>query len=1393
MQQTIFPDRQLFFAGETVEFTLFTNNKVSGGTAWLRTNITGAARHRNELIEEVEKKRKPAELDWKDLPMKDCGNGCWKLAIPLLEVGVFEAKCCFKPEKDSVMSWASGRNFHLKVSPAESAGSNGIYSVFVRQFGRYCTLKTSPPEPAAAAALDAAGYTVIPPSGTFRDVIRHLDHIFDRLGCGILQLLPIHPAPVQYGRMGRFGSPFAATDYFNVDPALAEFDKKATPMEQFGELVDAVHARGGRIFLDIPVNHTGWASKLQTDHPEYFVRQPDGTFESPGAWGVVWEDLCRLDYSNHGVHHLMAGVFLYWCARGVDGFRCDAGYMLPEKAWNYIVAKVRREYPDTVFLLEGLGGPLDVQEKLLRDSGLDWAYSELFQCYDRSSIEHHYPYMASVSAGCGTLVNFAETHDNLRLAATSEVYAKLRFMTAALLANGGTFGFANGAEFFATERIDVHGAGALNYGAEPNLADTVKRLNVILDTLPQFAPESSVSLITSGGGNTLAALRTSAAGEKALILFNFDCENPVDVYWDAVDLPPAAYDIFTGADTDLARNSFHLAPGEVRAFVFDRRQLPPAELGNFRPERQFLFRAELMARRAVAAIAGTDKAAERSYARAMLNDPEGFIRELSGNRLLAPLVRWRSWCDSKRQLMLTPGDLLLLESKESFRCSIREPDGSNIISVTSLETADGRHFAIAVLPSYRGSEREHHLDIHYYGYPAGARARRCSGKIVILPERKRRFTESFNTTPFTENDQLFAFGTNDIGGYIFCRAPWGEITSKYEALLAANPSKDYPADRRILFSRCRVFLVSDSYSHELGSDSMTGFSAGCGNRAVWNFTVPSGQGTRTPLDITMEFSTDANAVRLSFHRPDLPPKPGEKRPEESIRIILRPDLENRCNHEVTKAYTGAEKEFPAATHASNRGFTFTPGGSYLQMTIDRGCFHCDTEWHYMIDLPAERLYGLEDKTDHFSPGYFEFELKGGDSAVLSATADRQPEKTYSWPEEQLPRRNAGNTLFPESALRRYVVKRDNFHTIIAGYPWFLDWGRDTFIALRGLVKHQAFRKEAEGIFLRFARYEENGTLPNIICGSTVGNRDTSDAPLWFILAVKEFTESVGSTALLEQECGNGRTLKDVLLSIINGYRNGTPNGIKEDPESKLIFSPAHFTWMDTNYPAGTPREGYPVEIQSLWYSALDFLGFREEAAEVSRSISKYFFTVDKKHCSDCLHCPPGTPASLAVPDDHNRPNQLFAVTLKALRSPEEIRAIIDDTALLLVPGAIRTLDDVDVKFRLPVMRNGELLNNPIHPYCGRYEGPEDTSRKTAYHNGTAWCWPFPSFCEALAMTGERKRARILLESAHRYLSGGVPGALPEVADGDAPHRPGGCMAQAWSITEFYRVGSELID
>ena len=138
--------------------------------------------------------------------------------------------------------------------------------------------------------------------------------------------------------------------------------------------------------LDLVINHTGWGSVLQENHPEWFRRLDDGKFESPGAWGVIWEDLVEIDPGQVALWRQLEEAFLTWCRRGVDGFRCDAGYKVPLPVWRYITAKVRLKFPDTVFLLEGLGGGWDDTETRLTEGGMQWAYSELFQEFSGSQV-----------------------------------------------------------------------------------------------------------------------------------------------------------------------------------------------------------------------------------------------------------------------------------------------------------------------------------------------------------------------------------------------------------------------------------------------------------------------------------------------------------------------------------------------------------------------------------------------------------------------------------------------------------------------------------------------------------------------------------------------------------------------------------------------------------------------------------------------------------------------------------------------------------------------------------------------------------------------------------------------------------------------------------------------
>jgi len=476
------------------------------------------------------------------------------------------------------------------------------------------------------------------------------------------------------------------------------------------------------------------------------------------------------------------------------------------------------------------------------------------------------------------------------------------------------------------------------------------------------------------------------------------------------------------------------------------------------------------------------------------------------------------------------------------------------------------------------------------------------------------------------------------------------------------------------------------------------------------------------------------------------------------------------------------------------------------MRMPQASYIPEPEWHYMVYRPQEAQRGQDPDSDLFSPGYFSRTLKGGERATVIAW---MAEEAIAKPSGALPDATPSvRSLEPKAALkqalRHYVVGRGSLKSVIAGYPWFLDWGRDALIFSRGLVA-AGMLAEAREVIRQFGRFEKSGTLPNMIVGADAGNRDTADAPLWFMIACGDLMNAEGSRAFLEADCG-GRPIGEVLRSIGRGLTEGTPNGVKSDPGSGLLYSPAHFTWMDTDHPAGSPRAGYPIEIQALWCAALRLLAgishhgeadiWREAAERVQASIRFYYPLAKQGYLSDCLHAAPGTPAQSAEPDDALRPNQLFAVTFDALDDPLLCRRILSACEELLVPGAIRSLADRPVERPLAVVHQGRALNDPHRPYQGTYAGDEDLQRKPAYHNGTAWTWVFPAYCEAFAKVYGRTAhptALSWLSSAVRLVNRGCVGHVPEILDGDAPHTQRGCDAQAWGASEIYRVWAFLDD
>ncbi len=1411
----------LRFRGDIITFQLELS-VPRPGHAWLRTNLGQADIGRREIICQVEAEESPLGRDWFDLPMERLDERHFQLAVPLLEIGHFAGKCLFIQEGRETPYWPDGDNTIINIEPAATCGANTIYNAFVRQFGPNKRAKITPNqnEKLCIEDLEQHNYTVIPPSGTFRDLIAELDFIVGELGCRIIQLLPIYPTPTTFARMGRFGSPYAALDFTSVDPALAVFDPQATPLEQFGELVDAIHSIQAAVFIDIAPNHTGWGALIHATHPEWLVRDEEGRIEVPGAWGVKWADLTRLDYQQHELWHYMAEVFLTWCRRGVDGFRCDAGYMIPVAAWKYIIAKVREQYPETIFLLEGLGGKISVTEELLDNANFNWAYSELFQNYDRGQIESYLPGALRISSSKGIMVNFAETHDNNRLAASSRSYAIMRTALCALCSPNGAFAFTNGVEWLATEKINVHQASSLNWGAEDNQVQHIRRLNTILAVHPAFYGQAKLQLLQEGEGNFIVLSRYQPAnGSFLLILVNLNLEQETIASWycpAAISAKPEFMDLLSGRKITVTEHdhnqSLKLKPGQVLCLAADPDDL---ELVNQALTKPFIPAKlqEIQARQAKALeihchYHGSDRLTTFNLSEAGLqlrDDPETYCRKCNPHSEESRVITWHWLVDNQREVMIPPDHFLLVRSPFPFRASLKEGQ-KNLGSEKSLAAADGNHFVLFKPMKVPSVHRSLKLKLDVYN---PKKTEHAEAPLLFLSRLDDvRVKKQFNREEILHTP-LLLLGTNGRGAMMRTNILWTRINSRYDALLAANPDPEIPVDRQIMLSRCRAWVVFQGYSQAINGDCLHSFAFDYHSGGRWNYRIPTGQGEHVHLTVTMKMISGANKIRLTFSRPGNNDNDRHLDNQQRLTLILRPDIEDRNFHQTTKAYLGAENQWSAAIDCQKNGFTFRPSTNHrLRMSISAGQFIQQPEWLYMVHHPLEAERGLDPDSDLFSPGYFTATLTGNKTVELAAEvlASTKSSATETGLQEiessAVEDENDGKPFTLEKnlelALEHYLVKRGNYQSVIAGYPWFLDWGRDSLIVTRSLVAAGKIEK-AKAILLQFGRFEEHGTLPNMIQGEKAANRDTADAPLWFMVAINDILKAETSHGFLETRTGD-RTIRQIIFSIGSSMIIGTGHGVRMDPESGLLFSPAHFSWMDTNYPAGTPRQGYPIEIQALWHASLSLLGRLDPQGkegpwlslveQVQNSIEKLFWLKKDGFLADCLHSPDGSPAGQAEADDALRPNQLLAITLGAIKNKGYCHRMLDACAGLLVPGAIRSLADRPVRRPLAIYHHGQLLNNPNHPYQGIYQGDEDSQRKVAYHNGTAWTWIFPSFSEAWAIaygiegTGT---ARSWLGSSIKLINEGCIGQVPEITDGDYPHRQRGCDAQAWGVSELLRV------
>ncbi len=491
----------------------------------------------------------------------------------------------------------------------------------------------------------------------------------------------------------------------------------------------------------------------------------------------------------------------------------------------------------------------------------------------------------------------------------------------------------------------------------------------------------------------------------------------------------------------------------------------------------------------------------------------------------------------------------------------------------------------------------------------------------------------------------------------------------------------------------------------------------------------------------------------------------------------------RCFPAATTAgCTGRIPSFDFAADAVAGNVCWRPyAGVPAVSALSNGAYDHAPQWYRNFLYAAERDRGLDDVEDLASPGLFSFALaepavmvlRAGDGLALRAAAHAE-----ALAAREAARRAAAGRL--GSAAASYVVDRAPGRTVLAGFPWFTDWGRDSFIAIRGLLIGAGRLDEAAAVLRQWAGAVDAGMLPNRFPdGGGAPEFNAVDASLWFIVAVHDFLQAAPAAAETE------RLLAAAVQAILQGYAAGTRYGIAADADGLLRAGVAgvQLTWMDakTGDHVVTPRIGKPVEVQALWLNALRIAARWSDAwAALERRATAAFLArfpmpggglydvVDADHVAGKLD------ASL-------RPNQIFAVgglPFQILHGEAAAAVLAVVEAKLLTPLGLRSLAPDDPG------------------YIGRYAGGP-AARDAAYHQGTVWPWLLAAFVQAwLRVHGDNPANRAtaaarFLPPLRAHLQTAGLGHVSEVADGDPPHMPGGCPFQAWSLGELLRIESML--
>ncbi|PZX60240.1 putative glycogen debranching enzyme [Algoriphagus ratkowskyi] len=591
-------------------------------------------------------------------------------------------------------------------------------------------------------------------------------------------------------------------------------------------------------------------------------------------------------------------------------------------------------------------------------------------------------------------------------------------------------------------------------------------------------------------------------------------------------------------------------------------------------------------------------------------------------------------------------------------------------------------------------------------------------------------------------------------------------TRKYHGLLVA-PQPQINTENHVMLSTVHETVIQHGASFNLGISKFPGNYSPRGHKYLKDFDsepIPKLTYRVGGVLLQKELILDTNRDRVMIRYTLL-----EAHSPTTLRIS--PFLAFRGYHSLCKENDDINKEFNKVPNGVSFQLYDVYDPLFLQVSKEAE-FVSNPDWFRNVEYILERERGYDYQEDLFVPGYFEFSIEKGESVIFSAgltEADPTTRQSAFQKEikRRIPRNNFENCL--KNSAGQFIRLRDGETRVIAGYPWFGWWGRDTFIALPGLTLSTGNYKTFLAVMDTMSKDLQGPLFPNV--GSGVNfNMNSIDAPLWYFWAMQQYILYTKDTKTIKTR------YLEKMKGIIDGFRNGTDFNIHVQ-NNGLVYGGEEgkaLTWMDAVTPDGpvTPRIGCPVEIQALWYNALCFYheltGDEEVAAMAAKTKETFaveFWSDEYRYLADYIN---GEEKNWDI-----RSNMVFATSLPYTMLDEEKNDAILET----------------VKSKLLTTRGLRSLSPDDPGYKGYYFG-DQISRDEAYHNGTVWVWPLGHFVEGyLKIHGKSGLNMVnkLIKGFDEVMTQYGIGTVAEIYDGDPPHRSKGAVSQAWSVAELLRM------